>query len=294
MIARKVIMVRPSAFRFNIETAADNAYQVNDATLPAEAVQERAEAEFLSVVRALESAGVQVDVLHDKGDDTPDSIFPNNIFVTFEGKLFIAPMYSDNRQLEFPKLKDQLDALLNFSSLEVTDFRDKKLGVLEGTGSVVLDRKENIAYACLSKRCEEAAFLAFCDTYGFAPVPFKARQHDADVYHTNVILSVAEDFAVVASELVTENKEALMERLHATKKTVIEVTGEQIDHFCGNCLELMGEEKLYLMSEDAYKHFTEEQIAKIEATHKIVHVPMDVISTYGGGSMRCILAENYC
>lgn len=294
MIARKVIMVRPSAFRFNIETAADNAYQVNDATLPAEAVQERAEAEFLSVVRALEAADVQVDVLHDKGDDTPDSIFPNNIFVTFEGKLFIAPMYSDNRRREFPKLKDQLDALLNFSSLEVTDFRDKNLGVLEGTGSVVLDRKENIAYACLSKRCEEAAFLAFCDTYGFAPVPFKARQHDADVYHTNVILSVAEDFAVVASELVTENKEALMERLRATKKTVIEVTGEQIDHFCGNCLELMGEEKLYLMSEEAYANFTKEQIAKIEATHKIVHVPMDVISTYGGGSMRCILAENYC
>lgn len=294
MIARKVIMVRPSAFRFNIETAADNAYQVNDATLPAEAVQEMAEAEFLSVVRALEAAGVQVDVLHDKGDDTPDSIFPNNIFVTFEGKLFIASMYSDNRQREFPKLKDQLDALLNFSSLEVTDFRDKNLGVLEGTGSVVLDRKENIAYACLSKRCEEAAFLAFCDTYGFAPVPFKARQHDADVYHTNVILSVAEDFAVVASELVTENKEALMDHLHATKKTVIEVTGEQIDHFCGNCLELMGEEKLYLMSEEAYNHFTKEQIAKIEATHKIVHVPMDVISTYGGGSMRCILTENYC
>ena len=293
MIARKVIMVRPSAFRFNIETAADNAYQINDATLSAEAVQEMAEAEFLSVVRALKSAGVQVDVLHDKGDDTPDSIFPNNIFVTFEGKLFISPMFSENRQREFPKLKDQLDALLNFSSLEVTDFRDKNLGVLEGTGSVVLDRKENIAYACLSKRCEEAAFLAFCDTYGFAPLPFKARQHDADVYHTNVILSVAEDFAVVASELVTENKEALMERLRATKKTVIEVTGEQIDHFCGNCLELMGDEKLYLMSEEAYANFTKEQIAKIEATHKIVHVPMDVISTYGGGSMRCILAENY-
>lgn len=294
MIARKVIMVRPSAFRFNIETAADNAYQVDDASLPAEAVQKMAEAEFLSVVRALESAGVQVDVLHDKGDDTPDSIFPNNIFVTFEGKLFIAPMYSDNRQREFPKLKDQLDGLLNFSSLEVTDFRDKNLGVLEGTGSVVLDRKENIAYACLSKRCEEAAFLAFCETYGFTPLPFKARQHDAAVYHTNVILSVAEDFCVVASELVTENKEALMDHLRATKKTVIEVTGKQIDHFCGNCLELMGEEKLYLMSEEAYKHFTKEQIAQIEATHKIVHVPMDVISTYGGGSMRCILAENYC
>ena len=294
MIARKVIMVRPSAFRFNIETAADNAYQIDDATLPAEAVQEMAEAEFLSVVRALKSAGVQVDVLHDKGDDTPDSIFPNNIFVTFGGKLFIAPMYSENRRREFPKLKDQLDALLNFSSLEVTDFREKNLGVLEGTGSVVLDRKENIAYACLSKRCEEAAFLAFCETYGFAPVPFKARQHDAAVYHTNVILSVAEDFAVVASELVTENKEALMDYLRATKKTVIEVSGEQIDHFCGNCLELMGDEKLYLMSEEAYNHFTKEQIAEIEATHKIVHVPMDVISTYGGGSMRCILAENYC
>ena len=294
MIARKVIMVRPSAFRFNVETAQDNAYQVNDATRSAEAVQEMAEAEFLSVVRALESAGVQVDVLHDEGDDTPDSIFPNNIFVTFEGKLFIAPMYSENRRREFPKLKAQLDGLLNFSTLEVTDFRDKNLGVLEGTGSVVLDRKENIAYACLSKRCEKEAFLAFCDTYGFTPIPFKARQHDAAVYHTNVILSVAEDFAVVAAELVTENKAALMEHLRATKKTVIELTGEQIDHFCGNCLELAGEEKLYLMSEEAYANFTKEQIAQIEATHRIIHVPLDVISTYGGGSMRCILAENYC
>ena len=294
MIARKVIMVRPSAFRFNIETARDNAYQINDPSRSPEMVQAMADGEFLSVVKALEDAGVQVDVLQDKGDDTPDSIFPNNIFVTFEGKLFISPMYSENRQLEFPKLKEQLDRLLNFSSLEVEDFRDKNLGVLEGTGSLVLDRKEKIAYGCLSKRCEKEAFLAFCDTYGFAPVPFKARQHDADVYHTNVILSVAEDFAVVASELVTENKEALMDRLRATKKTVIEVTGEQIDHFCGNCLELLGDEKLYLMSEEAYKHFTKEQIAEIEATHKIVHVPLDVISTYGGGSMRCLLAENYC
>lgn len=294
MIARKVIMVRPSAFRFNVETAQDNAYQIDDASRTPEMVQEMADKEFLSVVRALEAAGVQVDVLHDKGDDTPDSIFPNNIFVTFDGKLFISPMYSENRQREFPKLKDQLDALLDFSSLEVTDFRDKNLGVLEGTGSLVLDRKENIAYACLSKRCEEEAFLAFCTTYGFKPLPFKARQHGAAVYHTNVILSVAEDFAVVASELVTENKKALMARLRATKKTVIDVTGEQIDHFCGNCLELAGEEKLYLMSEDAYKHFTDEQISAIEKTHRIIHVPLDVISTYGGGSMRCILAENYC
>lgn len=294
MIARKVIMVRPSAFRFNVETAQDNAYQIDDASRTPEMVQEMADKEFLSVVRALEAAGVQVDVLHDQGDDTPDSIFPNNIFVTFDGKLFISPMYSENRQREFPKLKDQLDALLDFAFLEVTDFRDKNLGVLEGTGSLVLDRKENIAYGCLSKRCEEEAFLAFCTTYGFKPLPFKARQHGAAVYHTNVILSVAEDFAVVASELVTENKEALMARLRATKKAVIDVTGEQIDHFCGNCLELAGEEKLYLMSEDAYNHFTDEQIATIEKTHRIIHVPLNVISTYGGGSMRCILAENYC
>lgn len=294
MIARKVIMVRPSAFRFNMETAADNVYQINDTTRTAREVQDRANEEFSAVVRALEEAGVQVDVLHDKGDDTPDSIFPNNIFVTFPDKLFIAPMYSENRRREFPKLKDQLDALLNFSALDVTDFRDKNFGVLEGTGSVVLDRKEMIAYGCLSKRCEEEAFLAFCRTYGFKPLPFKARQHDAAVYHTNVILSVADDFAVVAAELLTENKEGLMDQLRATKKTVIELTGEQIDHFCGNCLELMGDEKLYLMSEEAYEHFTDEQIAQIEATHRIIHVPLDVISTYGGGSMRCILAENYC
>ncbi|MDY3118983.1 MAG: arginine deiminase-related protein [Peptoniphilus sp.] len=293
MIANKVIMVRPSAFRFNVETAADNAYQVNDTSIPLEEVQVRAEEEFSNVICALKEEGVGVDVLEDTGDDTPDSIFPNNVFVTFPEKLFISPMYSENRRREFPKLRDSLDRLLHFSSLEVTDFRERDMGILEGTGSVVLDRKEKIAYGCLSNRCDKDALVAFSDTYGLTPVPFRATQHGAAVYHTNVIMSIAEDFALVAAELLTENKEAVMEHLRRTKKAVIELTGDQIDHFCGNCLELMGREKLYLMSQSAYDHLSTDAIETIESTHKIIHLPLTTVETFGGGSMRCMLAENY-
>lgn len=292
MIAEKIIMVRPAAFRFNAETAADNAYQVNDLSLSPDEVQARAAEEFSGLVDALREAGVVVDVLQDKGDDTPDSIFPNNTFVTFPGKLFICPMYSANRKKEFPKLRPQYDALFDLSRLEVADFSHEP-AALEGTGAMVLDRFHAICYAALSARCDEGLLRRFCDAYGMTPVPFRARHHDAAVYHTNVIMTVAEHFALIAEELITEGKGDLLARLKATGKEVIPLSADEVDHFCGNCLELKGEEPLLVMSEEAYEHLVPEKIAQIEKYDRILHVPLPVISQLGGGSARCMIAENF-
>lgn len=293
MIAEKIMMVRPAAFRFNAETAADNAYQVNDRSLSPDEVQARAAEEFSGLVNALREAEVVVDVLQDKGDNTPDSIFPNNTFVTFPGKLFICPMYSANRKKEFPKLRPQYDALFDLSRLEVTDFSNEPTA-LEGTGAMVLDRFHDICYAALSARCDEELLMRFCDAYGLAPVPFRARHHDAAVYHTNVIMTVAERFALIAEELIVEGKDDVLARLKATGKEIIPLSAEEVDHFCGNCLELMGDAPLLVMSEEAYEHLAPEKIARIEKYDRILHVPLPVISQLGGGSARCMIAENFC
>ena len=292
MIAEKIMMVRPAAFRFNAETAADNAYQVNDRSLSPDEVQARAAEEFSDLADALREAGVVVDVLQDNGDDTPDSIFPNNTFVTFPGKLFICPMYSANRKKEFPKLRPQHDALFDLSRLEVTDFSNEP-AALEGTGAMVLDRFHDTCYAALSARCDEGLLRRFCDAYGLTPVPFRARHREAAVYHTNVIMTVAERFALIAEELIVEGKDELLARLKATGKEIIPLSAEEVDHFCGNCLELMGREPILVMSEEAYEHLAPEKIARIEKHDKIVHVPLPVISQLGGGSARCMLAENF-
>lgn len=292
MIADKIIMVRPSAFRFNSETAADNAYQVNDRSLSPDEVQARAADEFSALADALRGAGVKVDVLNDDGEDTPDSIFPNNTFVTFPGKLFLCPMYSDNRKKEFPKLRPQYDALFDLSRLEVLDFSHEP-AALEGTGAMVLDRFHAICYAALSARSDEALLRRFCDAYGMTPVSFRARHHEAAVYHTNVIMTVAEHFALIAEELITEGKDELLARLKATGKEIIPLSADEVDHFCGNCLELMGDEPLLVMSEEAYEHLAPEKNPRIEKYDRILHVPLPVISQLGGGSARCMIAENF-
>ena len=290
MLAHHIIMVRPAAFRCNRETAGDNKYQSNRQDIVDAAAA--AEEEFDNFVDVLRGAGVHVDVVEDFSDDTPDSIFPNNTFVTFPGKLFISPMYSGNRKIEFPKLKTQYEGLFDFSELDIVDF-SKEEAALEGTGAMVIDRFKNICYGTLSNRCDEALLLRFCKTYDFIPVPFRARHHGATVYHTNVIMTVAEHFALIAEELIIEGREDVIRRLKESGKEIIPLTAREVDHFCGNCLELLGDEPLLVMSEEAYEHLAPEKIKTIEKYNRILHAPLPVISTLGGGSARCMIAENF-
>lgn len=294
MITNKVILVRPYAFNFNIETAADNVYQVSPKKTSDEEIQERALREFDRAVESLRAKNIHVDVISDFDDRTPDSIFPNNVFVTFPGKIFISEMYTDNRNEEYDKILPQLKKILDYDRAEIIDFRNSDEKVLEGTGAVVIDRWNNICYGSLSKRCDKDEFLKFCHSFDLKPVYFRAKDKGTYVYHTNVMMMVGEKFAIIADELIVENKEEVLKSLRESGKEIISLNKEEFDNFAGNSLELKGEDKnILVIAKSAYDHLRKENREKIEKQDEILPVDVDTISKYGGGSIRCMIAENF-
>lgn len=294
MITNRVILVRPYAFNFNIETAADNVYQVSPKKTSDEEIQERALREFDRAVESLRSKNIQVDVISDFDDRTPDSIFPNNVFVTFPGKIFISEMYTDNRNEEYDKILPQLKKILDYDRAEIVDFRNSDEKVLEGTGAVVIDRWNNICYGSLSKRCDKYEFLKFCQVFDLKPVYFRAKDKGTYIYHTNVMMMVGEKFAIIADELIVENKEDVLKSLRESGKEIISLNKEEFENFAGNSLELEGEGKnILVIAKSAYDHLRKENREKIEKYDEILPIDVDTISKYGGGSIRCMIAENF-
>lgn len=294
MITNKVILVRPYAFNFNIETAADNVYQVSPKKTSDEEIQERALREFDRAVESLRAKNIQVYVISDFDDRTPDSIFPNNVFVTFPGKIFISEMYTDNRNEEYDKILPQLKKILDYDRAEIVDFRNEERKVLEGTGAVVIDRWNNICYGSLSKRCDKDEFLKFCQVFDLKPVYFRAKDKGTYVYHTNVMMMVGEKFAIIADELIVENKEEVLKSLRESGKEIISLNKEEFDNFAGNSLELKGEDKnILVIAKSAYDHLRKENREKIEKQDEILPIDVDTISKFGGGSIRCMIAENF-
>jgi len=290
----RVILVKPYEFKYNVETANDNVYQSNNKDETRDEVQEKAINEFENAVKILRGEGIHVDVLEDYDDKTPDSIFPNNVIVTFPDKLMICQMYSENRNMEFEKLKPQLEKLWDFNKLDVKDFRNEEGKVLEGTGAIVLDRFNNIAYATISKRCDEKEFEKFCSEFGFRKVSFKSEQKSEPVYHTNVIMTMAEKFAMIADDLIVENREEVLKSLKESGKEIIHLSDEEILNFAGNAIELKGVDKnILVISESGLKALSNEKIKVIEKYDKIVPINVDTISYYGGGAIRCMICENF-
>lgn len=294
MITNKVILVRPYAFNFNIETAEDNVYQVSPKKTSDEEIQERALREFDRAVESLRAKNIQVDVISDFDDRTPDSIFPNNVFVTFPGKIFISEMYTDNRNEEYEKILPELKKILDYDRAEIVDFRNEEGKVLEGTGAIVIDRWDNICYGSLSKRCDKDEFLKFCHSFDLKPVYFRAKDKGTYVYHTNVMMMVGEKFAIIADDLIVENKEEVLKNLMESGKEIISLNKEEFENFAGNSLELEGEDKnILVMAKSAYDHLRKENIEKIEEYDEILPIDVDTISKFGGGSIRCMIAENF-
>ena len=245
-------------------------------------------------MESLRAKNIQVDVISDFDDRTPDSIFPNNVFVTFPGKIFISEMYTDNRNEEYDKILPQLKKILDYDRAEIIDFRNSDEKVLEGTGAVVIDRWNNICYGSLSKRCDKDEFLKFCHSFDLKPVYFKAKDKGTYVYHTNVMMMVGEKFAIIADELIVENKEEVLKSLRESGKEIISLNKEEFDNFAGNSLELKGEDKnILVIAKSAYDHLRKENREKIEKQDEILPVDVDTISKYGGGSIRCMIAENF-
>lgn len=302
-ITNNILMIRPVSFRMNEETAINNYYQKVVDTLTPETVQFKALQEFDAFVEKLKDKGVNVIVINDsKETDTPDSIFPNN-WVSFHqnGDVGLYPMFAENRRLE--RREDVLEALESqgFEIENVIDYTaaEEASVFLEGTGSLLLDRVNQKAYCALSPRADEDLFIEFCEDFEYTPVPFIANQtvngERLPIYHTNVMMCLAEDFAVVCLDCIDDKKERknLLSHLKEDGKCVIAISESQVTNFAGNMLQVLGENnKRYLvMSKSAYESLSKQQITDIEKYCEIIYSSLDIIEACGGGSARCMMAE---
>ena len=302
-ITNTVLMIRPVAFRMNEQTAVNNYYQkVLDNLTPA-SVNAKAQQEFDAFVEKLRSVGVNVIVVEDTLDpDTPDSIFPNN-WISFHenGDVALYPMFAENRRLE--RREEILDLLeeegfIVENIIDYTSAEEDNI-FLEGTGSLLLDRENEIAYCALSPRADEELVIEFCEDFEFNPVIFEAYQtvngERKLIYHTNVMMCLADHFAVICADTIDDKAERkiVINHLKDSGKEIIYITEEQVNNFAGNMLQLKGtnDQNYLIMSTQAYNSLTKAQITAIEKHCPILHSSLDTIEACGGGSARCMLAE---
>lgn len=292
-----VVMIRPHRFHPNPETAADNAFQqaVEEGEMPV--ISAAAQKEFDVAVETLRAAGVTVHVVDDTATpEKPDAVFPNNWFSTHhDGRIALYPMYSAARRRE--RRHDLIDELRkNYRITDVVDYSlcEEQGQCLEGTGSVVLDHVNKIAYASLSHRTHPEVLKRFCDDFGYEPVTFRSQSADGrPVYHTNVVMCVGTDFAILGTGMIPDEAEraGVQNLLEATGKEVIEVTPAQIDEFAGNAIELRNtsDEKLLVLSARAASALTPEQRRAVERYARLVPLTLPTIEL-AGGSARCMIA----
>lgn len=294
-----ILMIRPSQFGFNEETAGSNAFQRRDTSLSESEVQRMAVEEFDGMVGLLRGAGVEVIVeADDPGKPTPDAVFPNN-WISFheDGSVITYPMFSSIRRQE--RREDLIEALRSRFRVEdrlKMEWHELENRFLEGTGSMILDRPNHIVYACLSARTDEELLEEFCLFSGYEKVVFQAVDAQGKpIYHTNVMMSVGETFAVVALDAVpvAAERAKLLAFLHHTQKEVIEISLQQMMTFAGNMLQVRSQSgrTFLVMSDQAFKSLSPAQISQVKAHTEILHIPIPTIETFGGGSVRCMMAE---
>jgi hypothetical protein len=292
-----ILMIRPVSFGFNEQTAESNAFQTRSADQ--QQVQAKALTEFDGLVQTLRANDVNVTVIDDTAQPhTPDAIFPNN-WVSFhaDGEVFLYPMQAANRRLErrediIRKLGD------NFNVKHVIDLSrfERESKFLEGTGSMVLDRGNKIAYACPSPRTDENVMATFCKQTGYNAVTFHAvDQNGLAIYHTNVLMCVGTNFAVICLDSISDTfeKEEVTNSLKTTGKQIVDISFDQMNHFAGNMLEVKNNkgDTLVVMSQSAYNSLTYEQKSVLSTFGKLVYADINTIETNGGGSARCMIAE---
>ncbi|MCO4821963.1 MAG: amidinotransferase [Flavobacteriaceae bacterium] len=298
-----ILMVRPTSFRANEQTAVNNHYQKSVSGVSQEELELKAQNEFDSFVQKLRAVGVNVVVYEAKdGLDTPDAHFPNN-WISFHenGVVGLYPMFAENRRLE--RREDVLFKLeeAGFHIEHIVDYRtaeDEGL-FLEGTGSLLLDRVNRKAYCALSERADEELFIEFCEDFEFTPVVFTANQtvdgNRTAIYHTNVMMCLGETFSVICLASIDDKKQRkhVIKHLKEDGKEIIDITEAQVNNFAGNMLQVRGSdnESYLIMSQAAHDSLTSTQIKTLEKHTKILSSSLDVIEACGGGSARCMMAE---
>ncbi|MCB0409917.1 MAG: amidinotransferase [Flavobacteriales bacterium] len=296
-----LLLIRPHQIRSNEETASNNYYQQVD--IKNHDYQTLATKEFDNLVRVLKEADIEVLVYQITDQlDTPDAHFPNN-WISFHENETVAlyPMFAPNRRLERRKSVLGFVKQNGFSINKIVDYSpyEKDLLFLEGTGSLVLDRQNKIAYCALSERSNNKLLEIFCDDFNYKAIAFTANQtvnqQRKAIYHTNVMMCIADTFAVICLACIDDEKERnkVITQLKASNKTIIELTEYQLTHFAGNMLQVSSKKgkKYLVMSSAAYQCLTPQQIQQIESHCAILHVPIPTIEKLGGGSVRCMMAE---
>ncbi len=301
-VTNTILMIRPVNFRMNEQTAVNNYFQ-EDLSIRNDQINKKAQKEFDDFVNTLRDHGVNVIVVDDKKEtDTPDSIFPNN-WISFHsnGIACVYPMFAENRRKE--RRADIFDILEThgFRIDNVVDYTAaEEEGVfLEGTGSILKDRVNQKAYCALSERAHEELFIEFCEDFDCFPVIFTANQtvegERLPIYHTNVMMAMAETFVVICLETIDDKKERknVVEHIKKDGREIISITEQQMYQFAGNMLQVIGadDQRFMVMSSTAYKSLENSQIEAIKKHCAIIHSPLDTIETCGGGSARCMMAE---
>ncbi|MBM3415021.1 MAG: amidinotransferase [Bacteroidetes bacterium] len=296
--ASTILMVRPAAFGFNEETVANNYFQHNP-DISKEEVQQKALSEFDAMVEKLRSNGMDVVVINDTAEPPkPSAIFPNNWLSTSpEGKLFVYPMYAPGRRLE---KRDEVLKMLakDFVVKDVQDWSEFEAEerFLEGTGSMVMDHGNRLIYAAISERTNLSVLEKFAAANGYQAIVFLAADKQSrPVYHTNVVMTLGENFCVLCEEAIEEEWEliAVRQLLESTHHTIIPITKEQMHQFAGNMLEVKNKkgENILVLSQNAFNSLRKEQREMLEAYARLLPVAVPTIEQVEGGSVRCMMAE---
>ena len=290
-------MVRPAAFNCNVETSTDNRFQ--SPSKGDETLQNMAVMEFDGMVNRLRENGVDVTVFNDYPEKkTPDSIFPNNWFSTHpDGHVVLYPLKAKNRRAE--RRTDVIEYLTHdFVVSSLIDFRPLELEgeFLEGTGSLVLDQESKVAFMCRSERSDERVLSKFCESLGFTHCSFSATYLQQPIYHTNVMMTIGEKWAIACLDTIDSSERTkLVQRINKSNKELMEIDLGQLTSFLGNCIEIRNakEEHLLLLSEKAHLSLREDQKEFLQKYMKLLPISIPTIEKYGGGSVRCMIAENY-
>jgi len=291
-----LLMIKPVNFGFNQETAVNNAFQVAGHS---ELAQQKAKTEFENFVKKLTVYGIDVTVVEDTPEPyTPDSIFPNN-WISFhsDNTICLFPMFAENRRKE--RKPNVIDAVRQkFKITDTVDFThyESENKFLEGTGSMILDRENNIAYACLSPRTNQEVFDRFCEKMNFKGISWTSLDDKGgEVYHTNVVMCVADKYVIICLDTIKDAKERefVAKTITNSGKEIIEITTKQMNNFAGNMLQVQNNKGVpfLVMSSRAFRSLAREQVSRIKSYNDIIDSELETIENNGGGSARCMLAE---
>lgn len=298
-IASTILMIRPASFGYNAETAANNVFQNKLQTLSQTEIQKNAVNEFDEFIELLRKNDIEVIVVEDTElPQKPDAIFPNNWFCSLpDGTVAVFPMYAPNRRIE--KRQDLLQMLKE--KYKVKDVEDWSIFeteniFLEGTGSMLIDHDNKIIYACISPRTDKTLLEKFAAKHGYKAVLFHSKdENDVDIYHTNVVMHLGEDYVVICLDSINDEAErkTVSQFLTDTGHEIIPITLKQVYAFAGNMLQVKNKngERFTILSKTAFESLTDEQKQTLEKHTKLLPVNINTIETIGGGSVRCMMAE---